>query len=1027
MKKALPLVYLFSMLFLSQLWAQERSISGTVTSTEDDSALPGVNVILQGSTIGTTTDIEGHYRLNVPESGGTLLFSFIGLATEEVEIGSRSVIDVAMDPDLQQLQEVVVVGYGTQLKQNLTGNIAQISGEEIENIPVPSFESAIQGRAAGVFVESSSGKLGQGIKMRIRGSSSVTANNQPLYVIDGIPLTTQSFSNNGAETNPLADINFNDIASIDVLKDASAAAIYGARGSNGVVLITTKKGQAGKTNFNVNYFGGVSEPTRKREFLNAGEYVGLYLEAAERAAIYEYNQDPGAWDNDIQLALDDYQGFVEGRLDRYAGGTDWRQALTGNPEVDANWQDEAFQTGGIQQIDINASGGNEKTRFYISGHFSDQNGIILRNDFKRYSGRINLDHAVSDRLKIGVNMSLAKTINNRLSNDNSFANPIQLVAQPPIQPIIDPATGDINNNTLYFNGLLYVDNAFFTTEVFRNLSNVYGSYEIIPGLTFRSEFGLDLLTQNEEEYYGRKTFRNIGFENGLGANRWVQAVNYTTNNFFSFNKSINEVHNLETVLGMSYQEATTNVTSVEGITFPNDAFRQIASAAEISSGTSTETAYSFLSYFARANYNFKQKYLLSLSGRVDASSRFGADNKYGFFPAASAGWIISEESFLDNINTISFLKIRASYGLTGNAEIDNFASRGLYEGTAYAGVSGIYPSQIPNPDLKWETTTQTDIGIDFGFLNDRVTGELDYYVKNTNDLLLNVNVPLSVGFSTVYGNVGSLENKGVEIVLNTQNLVGEFTWSTSFNFSRNRNKITDLDGSIIEGGYVNRAVEGEPLGVFYTVEYAGVDPANGDALYYINDPENLSDRSTTNFYGDANRVVVGDPNPDFIAGISNNFSFKGIDLSVLFQGVYGNDIFQGGGSFMSSNANWFDNQTKDQLRRWQEPGDITDVPEARLGYDNGIGSSSRYITDGSYLRLKTVTLGYTLPQNISELIKMQKVRIYVSGQNLLTFTGYEGWDPEVNADYISGNISQGNDFYSAPQSRTITAGINIGF
>lgn len=294
MKKALPLVYLFSMLFLSQLWAQERSISGTVTSTEDDSALPGVNVILQGSTIGTTTDIEGHYRLNVPESGGTLLFSFIGLATEEVEIGSRSVIDVAMDPDLQQLQEVVVVGYGTQLKQNLTGNIAQISGEEIENIPVPSFESAIQGRAAGVFVKSSSGKLGQGIKMRIRGASSVTASNQPLYVIDGIPLTTQSFSGNDAGTNPLADINFNDIASIDVLKDASAAAIYGARGSNGVVLITTKKGKAGKTNFNVNYFGGVSEPTRKREFLNAGEYVDLFLEAAERAAIYEYNQDPDA-------------------------------------------------------------------------------------------------------------------------------------------------------------------------------------------------------------------------------------------------------------------------------------------------------------------------------------------------------------------------------------------------------------------------------------------------------------------------------------------------------------------------------------------------------------------------------------------------------------------------------------------------------------------------------------------------------------------------------------------------------------
>lgn len=636
-------------------------------------------------------------------------------------------------------------------------------------------------------------------------------------------------------------------------------------------------------------------------------------------------------------------------------------------------------------------------------------------------------------------MSFARTQNSRLSDDNSFSTPIQLVAQPPIQPIIDPRTNELSGDfTLYFNGLLYREHSTFETIVFRNLSNVFATYEFFPGLTFRTEFGVDLLTQNEDRWFGSKVARNTGSDNGLVWNRWSQVVNYNTNNYFTYSNTINQNHFLEVVAGMSYQQATADVSFVEGQEFPNDNFREIASAADISSGTTTGTKWSLVSYFTRANYKLQNKYLLTLSARLDGSSRFGTDEQYGFFPAASIGWILSQESFLASQNTVSFLKIRASYGLTGNTPLENFASRGLFQGDAgYAAVSGTRPTQSANPSLKWEQTSQVDIGVDFGFLNDRITGEIDYYFKSTEDLLLDVNVPGTSGFRRQLRNVGKLENKGFEIVINTQNLVGELSWSTSFNFARNINQLTDLAGQVIEGGFISRAIEGEPIGVFFAQEFAGVDPDNGDALYYLNtvNLDGSINRETTNDYGAAERVVVGDPNPDFIGGIGNTLSYKGLDMYFLFNFVQGNDIYNGGGRFQSASGDWFDNQTIDQLNGWTDSNRNTDIPEARFAGGNGTGHSSRWISEGSYVRLKTTTLGYTLPSNITERVKLQKVRVYVSGQNLLTFTDYDGWDPEVNTDFLtgdnladnSGNISQGNDFYAAPQARTITFGVNIGF
>ncbi|MEL7832718.1 TonB-dependent receptor [Fodinibius sp. Rm-B-1B1-1] len=1016
----------------SEAQAQEREISGTVTSASSGEPLPGVTILVQGSQgIGTATNAQGNYSLDVPEQYDVLVFSYVGFVSQEITIGDQTEINVQLQEDVQQLEDVVVVGYGSRIKEEVTGNISSVSSEEISQMPVNSVESTIQGQAAGVFVNSSNGKLGQGIQMQIRGSSSISASSEPLYVIDGVPMVTSNESFNGAPTNPLADLNYNDIESIDILKDASAAAIYGSRASNGVVIITTKSGQSGQTEFTLNYQTGFSNPTRTRDWLNAEEYVELFTEAA---ANYPGGDLSGA--------------YIEGQFDSFSSGTDWR-----NGEVNSDWQSEAFQDASINKFDLSASGGNEKTTFYVSGSYSDEEGILIRNSFERISGRLNLDHNVNDNLRLGTNLSLTRSINNRVSNDNGFATPIQLVALPPITPIYEPAedalpnyqpTDQLNTNTLYFNNLLYKDNAKYQVTNFRNVGNAYAEYDVIDNLVWRSEFGIDLLELNGEEYYNSQVSRNTGAPLGLGYNRFVRRGNYNTNHYLTFNASVAENHNLEAIGGFEYQYTQRDETWVQGENFPNDDFQQVSDAALLTGGTATETAYSFLSYFSRANYDYNGKYLLTISARVDGSSRFSDENRYGFFPAASAGWVLSDEDFLTNFETISFLKLRASYGITGNAEIGNFPSQGLFGSSTYSRISGIQPTQIENQDLKWEQTAQLDFGVDFGLFEDRITGEVDYYIKNTEDLLLNVNVPGATGYEVQTRNLGKLENKGFELVLNSVNSVGEFAWNTSFNFSINRNKVTDIDGQVIEGGYINRAVEGEAIGVFFARKFAGANPANGDAIYFLNrEPtqaelnngtvfqvnEMHGDRYVTNSFNSAERVVIGNPNPDFTGGLSNRFQYKGFDLNVLFQFVYGNDIYNGGGRFQSASADYFDNQTKDQYTdRWQEPGDITDVPQARLFGANGTGDSSRYLSDGSYLRLKKVTFGYNLPASTLETIGLSKARVYVSGVNLLTFTDYEGWDPEVNTDYLSGgNLSLGNDFYSAPQARTITLGLNVGF
>ncbi|WP_295717546.1 TonB-dependent receptor [Mucilaginibacter sp.] len=1017
-KNLLTILLLFSC--ISLVFGQNRVITGKVTDQKDGSPLPGVSVSVKGvASIGTQTDISGSYSLSVPATAKILIFTFIGYTPAEIAI-NKVVINASLLVDAKQLTEVVVVGYGTQSRRSLTGSISKIKGADIENIPVPSLESAIQGRTPGVYIQAQNGKLGQGIQVRIRGASSVSAGNQPLYVVDGLPITVDDFSTNGASTNPLVDLNQNDIESIDILKDASAAAIYGSRASNGVVLVTTKKGKAGDTKVTYNQYYGFSKPTREREFLNSEQYVTL-LRLAGAAGGYSTTS-------------------VEARLKRYAAGNDDYKTY----KVNTDWQKEITQHAPVQNYNLVLSGGTDKTKFYISGTYNNQKGFLIGNAINQYSLRTNISNQATKWLEVGANLSLSRTKNYRLDNDDAFSTPEQVVALSPITPVIDPRTGltsgaldpttSLPNASfpIYFNPLLNAQNSFFNTVDYRNLGNLYAQVKLLPSLNFRSEVGVDILNSSEDSYSGSLTSRNSGTPNGSGFNSSVTAVNFNTNNFLQFIKDIGK-SNINAVGGMSYQRQQNDLNSITGNQFPSDAYKKLFSSADITNGISKTAAYSLLSYFARANYKYDEKYLLSLSGRIDGSSRFGANHRYGFFPAGSLGWIVSEESFMKKQQLVSELKLRASYGITGNSEIGNFPSRGLFTEFGYAGVAGARQTQLPNPDLKWETTAQTDVGLDIGFFNGRLTGQFDVYLKKTKDLLLNVQIPGTSGFTTITQNLGKLQNKGFEMQIDSKNIVGNgITWSTSFNFSVNRNKITDLKGQVIKGSGdgVNRAVEGQPLGIFYTVEFAGADPANGDALYYKNTDlgGGKRDRATTNDYNEATPVVVGDPNPKFIAGLNNTVSYKGFDFSFLLQEVNGDKIYNGGGQYMSVGFNnGADNQTIDQLQSWKKAGDITMVPEARLFGGNGVSPSSRYLSDGSYLRLKNIVLGYNFPKGVLEKIKLRSLRIYAQATNLATWTKYKGWDPELNSDAFSGNITQNYDFYAAPQAKTITFGINVGF
>lgn len=1025
MRKLLFLLFLFCG-FLLPGTAQQKTITGTVTDMEENLPIISATVQIKGTSTGVATDLNGKYQISAPQ-GATIEIRYVGMKTKEIIIGASNVYDIALEYDLVGVDEVIVVGYGTQIKSKVTGSIAKVDGDVLKNVPVSTVEQALQGKTAGVFIESVNGKSTGTTNMRIRGSSSITATNQPLFVVDGIPLTVEALNQSGAVINPLTSINFNDVESVDILKDAASSAIYGSRGANGVVIITTKKGISGATKLNFTIQSGFNEASRKRKFMNATEYVKYFEDAA-------YNSDLIDGIDPINNSADydnSWLEFVRGRFARYSG---WATYTDPALAVNTNWQDLAFQKGKIFSTDMSAQGGTDKLKYFTSLSYNNSQGILVSNGIEKISARLNIDNKVSNLIDLGFSLSLNRTKIDQVSADNAFSTPMQLVALSPITPPRDE-NGILYNTptTTYYNPLLDVEYANRNIIEYRSIANGYLIFNLLDGLKWRNELGFDLYNLKENARYGKLTESGTGV-NGYGFANYGQTQNITSKSYFDYLKNFGDI-GLSAVLGTEFQYTTVENAWATGEQFPLDELKTLASAGLITGATSTLTKYSFLSYFSRVNLDYKAKYLLTISGRIDGSSRFGKNNRYGIFPAASLGWVLTKENFLSGSAVLSFLKLRTSYGLTGNAGIGNFGQLGLYGVNRYNGIGGIAPTQLPNPDLGWESTRQVDFGIDWGFFKNRISGEIDYYIKKTKDLLLDVPVPETSGYSSQLKNIGSVQNKGFEFVINTNNITGTFTWNTNINLSYNKNEVTDLGGqSIIDQGsarFMNVVKVGQPIGVFYGAEYAGVDPANGDALWYVNTKDasgNVTNHTTTtNTFNDANFVVLGNPTPNIIGAITNTLGFKGIELSFTFQGVTGNKIHLIGDQWMAANGVWFDNQLESQLASWKKPGDITDVPQARFYYDNGDQSrNSRYLSDGSYVKLRSFMLSYEIPKKIISKAGLDRIRLFVQAQNLLTFTKYKGWDPEVSTDFLNDNITSGCDFYSAPQPRSIVFGINIG-
>ena len=962
---------------------QEREITGTVVDSSGTPLL-GASVIIKGTSQGTATDFDGNFKITVPNDSSMLVVTYIGYKDQEVSVVGLSHVNVTMVADNNALEEIVVIGYGTEKKSLVSDAVSTISAKQIKDLPVPSVDGLLQGQAAGVQVNQNSGTPGGEMSVRIRGLTSISGSSQPLYIIDGIPVTTGDYAQigySGQGSSALTDLNPNNIESISILKDASATAIYGARGSNGIVLITTKRGKQQETSIGVNIYTGMQRAWNKLDMLNAREWK-------------EYRND-----------LTNSTVFTEDEIN--------------DNTIDTDWQDVIFRVAPINSYGISATGGSEKTKFFMSGTYLQQEGILIGTDYDRFNFRANVDHQLSDKVKIGTSIGLSYAHTDRVESDQTLHGPLPNgISTPAIYPVYNP-DGSYNQEGPYSNPVSIANEAINENFSYRTNSNVFLDWTILDDLTFSSKLGVDFLDFREHAFESTKTIQGAKY-NGLGFETYSNISNIVSNNLLEYNKRLNK-HKIGALLGYSFEKRNYRSSFIRGQDFADDDLEYINSAATIASASASASDEGLRSYFGRLNYNFSDKYILTMTGRFDSSSKFGSNNKTGFFPAASMAWRASQEEFFKDIDFLSNLKFRVSYGLTGNDDISPFLFSELYGNTSYGGSPAIYPSNIPNPDLKWESTAQLNIGLNLGFFDDRITLTADYYDKQTNDLLLSRPLPNSSGFSSITENVGKVENKGIELTVSTQNFTGEFTWNTRFNIAGNRNKVLELyNHQPIDdiGRGSNRIMEGQPIGVFYSYHSLGVDPSTGDIVY---EDTNIDGEITS-----ADRTIIGNPQPDFVGGLTNNFSYKNFDFAVFLQFSYGNDVFNGSRLFLES-LQGGDNQVEAVTRRWRQPGDVTDIPRATtdpVAAAQNKRVSSRFLEDGSYLRFKNVTLGYTLDQKNMGNRFFDSLRIYLSAQNLFTFTNYSGLDPEVNYRGDDNSVI-GTDFFTYPQAQTFTLGLNL--
>lgn len=985
------------------------TIKGKITDLETKEPLPGVNILIKGTQSGTSTDATGSYTLSVPDANTILVVSFVGYEPQEVKVGNRTEIDITLKTDQKSLEEVLVVGYGTVKKSDVTGSVSSVKSGELTAYPALGTVQALQGRAAGVQIQSNNGEPGSNFKVRIRGGTSINASSDPIYVVDGFV--------GGAIPPP------EDIESIEILKDASATAIYGSRGANGVIMVTTKKGQSGKPKIEFNTSFSTQKEINRLDLLNASQFLDYVKEARPNVVS---------------------QG------------------------ADTDWQDQIFRKGAIQNHQVSVAGGSDAVKYYVSGAYYDQKGVILNSDYNRFSITSNIDIQAAKRLKLGLNLFAQRVSRNQARTQEGSSGLTPGVTSSafkfePDQPIVG-ANGRFTVARLNDP----IDNPYAIATQLQNESlndrvqgNFYAEYSVWDDLKFRITLGATTNSGRTGEFTPTtlNDGRNVG---GSATVRGTKSTLLLNENYLTYTKKIGTNHDISAMLGYSYQTSSSENWGGTGQSFITDAvsYWNLGGASVWQSPTSGLTEWQLASYYARLTYGLLDRYLFTANIRQDGSSNFSKNHKWATFPSGAFAWKLSSEPFMQNVTAISQWKWRVSYGLTGNQAIEPYQTMSRFS-NVYTIINGVpvnavRPTTVANDDLTWETTHQLNIGTDFSMLNNRLNITADYYRRVTKDLLFSVQLPQYSGYSNQLKNIGSVENKGFELTVNTRNLVGEFKWNTDINFSLNRNKVLSLPngtdilyasgpGHLVGLGQTQILREGQPVGSFYGWIYDGVyqegdsfipgggfeTAAGGEKFRDIDGKKDANGQLTGEADGMLNsddRTIIGNPHPKFIWGLTNDFSWKGIDLNIFFQASQGNDMLNY--TLMELNLlSGINNATTDALNRWTPTNTNTNVPKAMAGRTRRV--STRWVEDGSFVRLKNISLGYNIPKSVVDKLHISKLRIYASAQNILTFTKYKGFDPEVNYssddNSTNSNRNLGLDYGSYPNAKSYTIGLNVGF
>ncbi len=1001
------LLCLLFIMTITGAWAQQRTVTGTVTD-DDRQPLPGVTVVVKGTTIGTVTDTDGEFSINVPADAQTLQVSFVGMQAQEIPLAGRTNIAVTLEEETIGIEEVVAIGYGTVRKSDLTGSVSSVSSEEIAAYPTLSAVQALQGRAAGLQISSNNGEPGASQRIRIRGGTSISASSDPIFVVDGFV--------GGVMPPP------EDIQSIEVLKDASATAIYGSRGANGVIMVTTKRGKTGAPRIELNTSYSMQNEINRLDLLNADQFMDYIREARP-------NIEP-------------------------AGGN-------------TNWQDEIFRPGNIQNYQLSVSGGSENVNYYVSGTLYDQEGVIVNSAYDRFSVTSNIDITASDRFKIGLNAFAQRSTKDGVRTQEGSGGLTPGVISStfkfePDQPIYD-ANGRFTIGRLHDP----IDNPYAIATQLQDeeindrfQGNAYGEYQIFESLKFRTTFGATTNSGRRGRY--SPTTLQEGRNAGGGDARvdGSKSTLFLNENYLTYDRMFQDEHHFTAMAGYSFQSSVSESWGGRSQAFITDAisFWDLGSGATLQAPHSNYVDWRISSYYGRLNYGLQDRFMVTFNARYDGSSNFSANEKWAFFPSGALGWNMGNESFLQDASWLSSWKWRLSYGLTGNQAISPYQTLARFSPvfTVIGGntVNAARPTTVANENLTWETTAQLNLGADISILNDRIALTLDAYRMVTSDLLFSVQLPQYSGYTSQIRNIGEVENKGFEAMVTSRNFTGDFQWKMDVNFSLNRNSILELPegndirygsgpGHMVGLGDTQILSEGESVGAFYGWIYDGVYQ-EGDTFVpgggFEQEPggEKFRDINGRNSEGELtgepdgtinndDRTIIGNPNPDFIYGWNNDFRWRNFDLNIFFQGSQGNDIL----SYTLMELNLLagiNNATTDALNRWTPANTDTDVPKAVVGRTRRV--STRWIYDGSYIRLKNLSLGYNLPASVLNNLNLSKLRIYVSAQNIFTITDYPGYDPEVN--YNSGGSTNGNrnvglDYGSYPNAKSYTLGVNIGF